>query len=161
VLRVLGNLLDVEGFDYMSPEDVTKAASDAIGAVEAGLPSVTHAPGGGKLAGFLRVSETALYGTDPLVRRASSLQATADAVRQAAINIHPDDAARLGLVDGGEALARQGEGSVTLAVRIDEGVPPGTVFVAAGGFATANLGARLGAIEIEAIRANRAEGGKA
>src|SRR5690606_33665307 len=88
VLRVLGNLLEVPGFDYMAPTDVTEAARAAIGTPEAAVPAYTQAlrnENSGK--GLLRVAETALYGTDPLVRRATSLQVTADARRQAAVNI--------------------------------------------------------------------------
>src|SRR5690606_21143920 len=130
VLRVLGNLLEVPGFDYMAPTDVTDAARSAIGTPEADVPAYTHAlrnENSGK--GRLRVAETELYGTDPLVRRASALQVTADARRQAAVNISSADAERLGMSEGMYVTVRQGEHAAILPLRIDPGVIDGTVFI--------------------------------
>ena len=49
------------------------------------------------------------YRSDPIVRRAPSLQRTALARRAARIGIHPDDAARLGLIAGGSVRLTAGE----------------------------------------------------
>src|SRR5690606_11731994 len=130
VLRVLGNLLKVNDFDYMSCDEVRQAAENAVGEPRGVAPSFTLEVSPQPVEGFTRVAETALYGTDGLVRRAPSLQATADALRQASVNMSAADAARLGVADGMEVVVRQGELSVTLPVRIDAGVPDGTVFIA-------------------------------
>ncbi len=148
VLRVLGNLLGVENFEYMSPDDVTRAARETIGEPVAGMPKHSHALRAVKSEGFIRVAETALYGTDPLVRRAGSLQVTADAKRQAAVNLSTADAARLGVTDGMYVTVRQDARTAILPVVIDDGVVNGSAFVAAGVEATATLGPRTGAIEI-------------
>jgi NADH-quinone oxidoreductase subunit G len=74
VLRVLANLLGVAGFDFETSQDVLKAAQ----ALPLNLNNSTHAA--------VDVSRTAgtpvtaaIYQLDGLVRRASSLQLTADA----------------------------------------------------------------------------------
>lgn len=149
VLRVLGNLLDVEGFDYMAPDDVTQAARAAIGEPAVKPPVYTHELRTAKAEGLVRVAETALYGTDPLVRRAGSLQVTADAKRQAAVNISVADAERLGLEAGMYVTVRQEERTAILPVLVDDSVVDGTLFIAAGIEATATLGPRVGAVAIE------------
>ena len=161
VLRVLGNLLNVADFDYMSCDEVRQAAEQAVGQPQGRAPAFTLEISLQPLTGFMRVAETALYGTDGLVRRAPSLQATQDAERQASVNLSTADAARLGIADGMQVVVRQGEFSATLAARIDAGIPDGTVFIAAGVAATAGLGPRTGAIELEAVRLAAAEGDRA
>ena len=88
VLRVLANLLDVAGMDFETSQDVLKtfaqeARDDAQFVPVARLSNATGA------AIDLQVAEVvpvvaAIYQLDGLVRRASSLQLTADAKRAAA-----------------------------------------------------------------------------
>lgn len=148
VLRVLGNLLHVADFDYMAPDDVTNAARAVIGTAEATAPKYTHTVSSVNTEGFTRIAETALYGTDPLVRRADSLQVTADAKRQAAVNLSAADAERLGVEDGSYIRVHQGEYVAVLPVYIDKGVVNGTVFIASGIEATAMLGPRVGKVDL-------------
>ncbi|HEX6929941.1 MAG TPA: NADH-quinone oxidoreductase subunit NuoG [Gammaproteobacteria bacterium] len=153
VLRVLGNLLNVADFDYMAPTDVTEAARAAIvergGEPVANTPAFTHElRQATKREGLLRVAETALYGTDSLVRRASSLQVTADAKRQAAVNISAADAERLGMSEGMYVTVRQGACEAILPVHVDAGVVDGSVFIASGVAATGTLGPRVGIVEL-------------
>jgi NADH-quinone oxidoreductase subunit G len=81
VLRVLGNMMKVEGFDFESSQDVLKAIFD--GSAPAFLPA--ERLGNGCSAPFTGAYEGAdpcvarIYQLDSLVRRASSLQLTADA----------------------------------------------------------------------------------
>ncbi len=85
VLRVLGNLLGLQGMDFESSQDVlAKATGAAAGAPVAQIPAerlsnatnaaVTH--GSGNVAAPVVAS---IYQLDSLVRRATSLQLTADA----------------------------------------------------------------------------------
>ncbi|MCU0976355.1 MAG: NADH-quinone oxidoreductase subunit NuoG [Steroidobacteraceae bacterium] len=79
VLRVLGNLLDVDGFDYDSSEQVREELR--------ARPPVAPAPAGVREAGGGAggaVADMALYEGDAIVRRALSLQQTRDAGRAAA-----------------------------------------------------------------------------
>ena len=82
VLRVLGNLVDAEGFDYVTSEDVLEECKRAVGEVE----PVAFAGSGGvaKVNGADQPSEeidTPLYSVDGLVRRADALQRTPAAQR--------------------------------------------------------------------------------
>ena len=86
VLRVLANLLDLPGFDFESSQDVLKQIPDADSAQ---LPASRLGNAGqGKIV-VSRVADSvpvvaSIYQLDGLVRRATSLQLTADA-RKAAV----------------------------------------------------------------------------
>ncbi len=82
VLRVLGNLVDAEGFDYVTSEDVLAEAKHAIGdvSVTAYAGTATHAKPNGEDAPSA-VVDTPIYSVDGLVRRAHALQQTVEAKR--------------------------------------------------------------------------------
>ena len=74
ILRVLGNLLDLPGFDYQSSEQVREELRTAVAAVApSGKANGTIAP----LAGAIEaVADVPMYQVDPLLRRAAPLQQT-------------------------------------------------------------------------------------
>ena len=91
VLRVLANLLGLPGFDFESSEDVLKQIS-AITTGETHLPAkllsnATHAKVDIEPATVIP-SVAGIYALDGLVRRAASLQLTADAKRHNATTQH-------------------------------------------------------------------------
>ena len=77
VLRVLGNLMDLEGFDYQTSEEVLQEVRERCADVHPagyqGTHRVTDAAAGADGAGLIDVP---MYQTDALVRRAPSLQRT-------------------------------------------------------------------------------------
>ena len=77
VLRVLGNLLGLAGFEYQSAEDVLQEVRAACAQVQPAPYQGTHvvgaAPTGADEAGLIDVP---MYQLDALVRRAGSLQRT-------------------------------------------------------------------------------------
>ncbi|MDO8349669.1 MAG: NADH-quinone oxidoreductase subunit NuoG [Gallionella sp.] len=151
VLRVLGNLLDVSGFDYDTSEAVraeglhTLSLDDKLGNRIAGVEINITADGNG--AGLQRVSDVPIYSADALVRRAVSLQKTTDAAVPC-VMLHGSELQKLGVVSGDTVKVSQGEASVQLTVQANNQLPPGTARVAAGHPATAALGAMFGTIEI-------------
>jgi NADH-quinone oxidoreductase subunit G len=80
ILRVLGNLLGLAGFDYQSSEEVRAELAQLIGGATAySAPgySGTHAVvEGGRSPPALHVIDLPMYQIDALVRRAPSLQRT-------------------------------------------------------------------------------------
>ncbi len=84
VLRVLGNLVGAEGFDYVTSEDVLAECRKAVGNV---MPeSFSGVAGSQPLAGADNPDDeidTPLYSVDGLVRRATALQLTPEARRAA------------------------------------------------------------------------------
>jgi len=151
VLRVLGNLLGLEGFEHETVEevraqalgDLSSLASRLSNAVD-GMP-VGPTPGSD---GLQRLSMVPIYATDPLVRRAPSLQATSDGKPPVA-SLPADQWTRLGLKAGGRVRVVQGSACVVLPAQLDDTLASGTVCVPAGHPDTAALGAMFGALSVE------------
>ncbi len=152
VLRVLANLSNVNGFEYMSAEEVRDEIKGAFGDVSfdnsVALDAAVAAPQA--VSGIQRIGVTPIYAVDGLVRRARSLQDTADG-NDTRVRMNADEAAKLGLEDGGRVRVRQGEGSATLDFAVDAGVPAGCAWVPAGVAETMELAAAFGAVEIEKL----------
>jgi NADH-quinone oxidoreductase subunit G len=153
VLRVLGNLLGLEGFGYESIEQVR---ADALGATHAtarlsNMPLVAVSAPAPALRGFERVSDVPIYATDALVRRAASLQATADAATPM-VGVPGALWAQLGLQPGARVKVSQGSATMELPARLEPSLAPTAVRVAAGHATTASLGAMFGPVTVEAAR---------
>lgn len=151
VLRVLGNLFELDGFDYLSSEDVRDELRTACEGVELSASSPWHCPtlaGGG--TGLQRIGHLPLYAVDMLVRHARPLQDTSDAIA-AAIYLNAVTAQRAGVADENSALAVQGSCSITLPLVIDESIPDDCVMIPVALEETAALGAAYGPIELRKV----------
>ena len=151
VLRVLGNLLGLEGFDFETSQDV---CAEALGAGEiaarldngvAATPAVVPAAAAG---GLERIADVPIYAGDALVRRAPALQATADA-RAPRVGVPAALWQELGLRDGALVRVTQGEAHAVVGACRDAGLAPNVIRVAAGHPDTAALGAMFGPVRIE------------
>ena len=152
VLRVLGNLLDVSGFDYDNSESVRdellsglnmgEKLGNSIKGVELNIATSDISQG------LQRISDVPIYSADALVRRASSLQNTHDAAVQV-VQMQGSELNRIGANSGDEVVVKQGDASVKLSAVVNDALPSGTVRVAAGHPATSNLGAMFGIITVE------------
>jgi NADH-quinone oxidoreductase subunit G len=144
VLRMLGSMLGLEGFDADTVEDVRAAIAPDLDAwVRAGLSNdaapfafTIAAPG----KGLERVAEWPAYGTDAQVRRAPSLQKTADARAATRARMNAATAIAAGLALGDQVRITQGGGEAVLAVAVDPALPDGCVRIARGIAGTVALG---------------------
>jgi len=151
VLRVLGNLMSLPGFDHesteavrdevCSPEDVARRLDNRLNGLELAFDS---GPG----QELQRIADVPIYFGDPIVRRAASLQRTRDALPPRAW-VGPMLAQRLGVKAGERVRVRQGEGEATVEVGIDERLPDGCVRLAAAHRHTATLGPMFGPVSVE------------
>jgi NADH-quinone oxidoreductase subunit G len=151
VLRVLGNLMDVAGFDYDSSEavrDEVLAGFSAARMNNAVSGLTLHKVEAAKIEGLQRVSDVPIYSADAVVRRAESLQKTHDAAIPV-VTMHSSALAKLGVSAGDSVTVTQGKGSVRLQVRANDQQPANTARIAAGHAATAALGAMFGTISVE------------
>ncbi len=83
ILRVLGNLLGLAGFDYVSSEEVRDELRHELDTYKGGVAAAAaFAPG--RLAAMDVTREVAIYGVDAIVRRSAPLQATVDGKKGAA-----------------------------------------------------------------------------
>ena len=152
VLRVLGNLLGVDGFDYDSSEQVRERALGAKPALAEGMDNavsgvaVTLAGGNG----LERVADVPIHFADPLVRRAPSLQRTRDAAAPAA-RMNAATLAKVGIAAGAAVKVSLGGTPCVLTTQLDPTLADGCVRVAAAHPATAGLGALTGAVTVEPV----------
>ncbi|MCW8907259.1 MAG: NADH-quinone oxidoreductase subunit NuoG [Sedimenticola sp.] len=153
ILRVLGNLLELEGFDYVSSDEVLGEIRQATAERKpdnmepAAAGDVTLSVSEGTLQ---RIGDVPIYALDPLVRHAASLQKTHDAIT-AGIYINPGEAARQGLAEGDEAVAVQDGGRARLPVIIDLNVPDDCARIPAALAGTETLGAPFGEVTLEKV----------
>lgn len=149
VLRVLGNLLDVAGFDYDSSEAVRDEGLHVdADKLNNHLDGVDLQLAGVSSGALQRVADVPIYSADALVRRAASLQKTRDAATPCAM-LRTEELHKRGLNAGDLVKVTQGNASVQLTVQANDGLAPGMLRVAAGHAATAALGAMFGEIEVE------------
>jgi NADH-quinone oxidoreductase subunit G len=159
VLRVLGNLLGLAGFDYDSVEEVRREIPGAAGAVAEGLDNGLSGAGEQRVsppsrAGLERIAEVPIYAADAIVRRAWSLQQTHDASPPTAwMNRALYD--RLGLREGDEARIRQGHGEAQVMVAVDDRLPADCIRLATALPGTAKLGAMFGEVTAERVPARQ------
>ncbi|MFO1329911.1 MAG: NADH-quinone oxidoreductase subunit NuoG [Rubrivivax sp.] len=151
VLRVLGNLLGLDGFAHETSEEVRAEALGDLSALAARLdntPVVAVAATAVSAGGLERVADVPIYASDSLVRRAPSLQLTADA-RPPVAALPSALWAQLGLKPGDKVLVAQGQGAVVLPAREDATLAANAVRVAAAHPATLALGPMFGPLTVE------------
>jgi NADH-quinone oxidoreductase subunit G len=150
VLRVLGNLTDLDGFDYESVADVREELLKNIDDTHPDncLPAADTPAARLAQSDLQRIGGTPMYHTDMLVRRAQALQHTPDAWK-AGLRVNPALAQALGLEDGDSVVLRQGEGELTLPLAVDERVPGGCVWMPTGVPGSELLGEGFGAVSLE------------
>ena len=140
VLRVLGNLFHLDGFEYDSSDELRDELKGLIG----GQPeeqsdwycpkALTAVP-----AGLVRVADVAAYASDAITRRASSLQQTAQS-GVAIARISASLAASLGLSDADKVEVKQGGVCCIVALQVDERAADDTVWLPSGFPETSGFG---------------------
>ena len=156
VLRVLGTILGLPGFDFETAEqvrdaclagrDVSKLLSNGIFGIKENQQTIS---------GIQRIADVPIYFADPLARRSAPLQKTHDA-RAPMAWMNGKLLQSLGVVPGNSVLVKQGQNQVKLAAAMDDKLPDDCVRVAAGHPSTAGLGAMFGTVSLERVAAEKA-----
>lgn len=161
VLRVLGNLFNLAGFDYVTAQEINRelrALAPDLNAAGNGLDDETQAELNilaqlnihARNEGLTRIGQVPMHSIDNIVRRAEALQQCADAER-VCLRLNAAEAARHGLTDGARARVLQGQAEARLTVRVDARVPDGSVLIAAGVPGSETLGASFGTVNVECL----------
>ncbi|RZU98865.1 NADH-quinone oxidoreductase subunit NuoG [Spiribacter vilamensis] len=149
LLRVLANVLDLDGFEYQAPDEIhhevqAMASGSGVARPSSGVPAADRPAGG-----LTRIGYPAMFGVDSLSRHAPSLQKTDHAAPASAV-LNPADAERLG-VDSTQVVAvQQGGERRTLPVAVSADIPVGSVWIPAGVEGSEGLGALVGPVEVTA-----------
>jgi NADH-quinone oxidoreductase subunit G len=154
VLRVLGNLLSLEGFAYESSEDIRNEilGSSSLDGLDLTGRLNNHADIAlnpvQRSQGIERLADVPLYFSDAIVRRAESLQQTNDARAPHAV-ISDALAEKLGVSPGDKVRVSQGTTTIVIECAVDRGLPDNVVRVASAHASTAGLGPMFGALSVE------------
>ncbi len=149
VLRVLGNLFALDGFDYVSSDEVRDELKKQVESARFTEPA-PHAiealsPEG---EGAVRLADVPIYSADPVVRRAASLQDTVH-VGRAVARVNSAMAQALGLEGAERVVASQGGRQRVVALEIDDRVADGCVLLPAAVAGTSGFGGHGQAIELK------------
>jgi len=151
ILRVLGNVLNLDGFAYESSEAVrdevlgkgvefVAGLSNDLNGVAINLPQA--------IQGLQRIADVPINFADAQARRAPALQQTTDSVVPSA-RFSEQTLAQLGIAAGSQVKLKQGQGEASLVAKADNSIPAGCVRVSAAHASTANLGDMFGLISVE------------
>jgi NADH-quinone oxidoreductase subunit G len=151
VLRVLGNRLDSEGFNYTSSPQIITELKHAI----ANFPLHENrtlelvdrkAP---EQEGLLRLIEWPMYQTDSFIRRAIALQAWSQEIEKVVIRINSNIAKKYD-IESGEVISITQDGiSLQLPVLIDNSIAGDYVVVPAGVAETVGFGEGMAPIKLQ------------
>ena len=151
VLRVLGNLLDLSGFDFMDAAEVRAEVqsqctqvslsneSEVLGAVRPASAQSSE--------GWVRIAPVAMYAVDGVIRRAAPLQKTDLAKKQRHCLVNSVDAAAQNWEEGGVVTVTQSGSSIEMTVKFDDSVPSGALLIYVSE-ASAELPATGGLVEV-------------
>lgn len=149
ILRVLGNFLELPGFDYENCEaikhDMQKMAENIpTNQMQFVAKENIHS----HVSGLSRIGEIPIYAVDNVVRHATPLQETQILMEGPSdvLRIHPETAQRLQLQDNEIVSIHQGESVATLPLKIDPRVAVDAVWIAGGVIATCALGDLFGEV---------------
>jgi NADH-quinone oxidoreductase subunit G len=153
VLRVMGNLLDVEGFNYVSARDIREELHRLCDGVAPGngprdelIGTLSDPPEGD----LYRIGDVPIYAVDGLVRRADALQRTSDAI-SFGVWLNPVEAGRLGIANGDKVVIKQMDDSAEAEVTLDAGIPEGCARIPAALEGSDRLGAPYGPVTLERV----------
>jgi NADH-quinone oxidoreductase subunit G len=151
VLRVLGSLLGVPGFEFATAEEVRAEALKGTDAA-ARLNNAAAASGATRVApaGVERIADVPIHFADALARRSEPLQLARDSVPPAA-RMSRHMLQRLGLHEGERVRVRQDGGEALLTAVEDDRVPAECVWIAAAHASTAALGDMFGGVTLERV----------
>ncbi len=154
VLRVLANLLELEGFDHVSSSDVLEEVRSSIedqGDVSAQrewrCPSALTV----KEEQVWCISSIPPYAVDAVVRHADALQHTADAVEHATAAMSEEQMRAHNVGIGDKIKIHQGDFVGEFEVNQDDRVPSGCIHVASATPGCESLGTSVAMVTVERV----------
>jgi NADH-quinone oxidoreductase subunit G len=151
VLRVLGNLLGLDGFNQDSSEQVREQALGGDFSARLNNATTVAPQLVAKGEGVERFTNLPIYATDALVRSSTSLQLTTDGREAATVGLPTGLWQQLGLAEGDQVRVVQDGGAAQLPARLEAGLPQGLARVPGGLAQTATLGAAFGTLSISKV----------
>lgn len=136
VLRVLGNMLDLAGFDYMSSEEIREEIKSAL-SPHLSFDNSLQTPTNLSLnwmhgdQPLLRWGTHEIYAVDPLVRRSKALQETPEGKR-CGVWLNTKECVRLGVENTSRIKVFQGDYSAVFDLHVDDRLADGVAWIPLG-----------------------------
>ena len=135
VLRVFGNIFNVDGFDYLSSEEVRDEVKQQVAVIEKEQSNKSEWRCPKELAkasdNINRIGLLPIYAIDSIVRRSKALQKTSD-VLKAVVYLNETLAQQNQIEDEDDIVVTQDNVKLKLRVRLDESVPDNCVVIPQG-----------------------------
>ncbi len=151
VLRVLGGLMDLDGFLLNMPEEVLGEALSENYCAKLDNRSNLNALSNADIlpsASLERLADVNIYAGDQIVRRSSALQLTRDAKRGNQVGLGKKVYEELGLKEGDVVRVTQDNQTVDMPVSLEVNLAPNTVRISSGTLASAKLGSMFGSVTV-------------
>ena len=152
VLRVLGDLLKLDGFLYNTVDEVKNAAMvgmDTMSRLSNRTQTALEKAPTSLIKGFERIADLPIYFTDAIVRRASALHLTNDSKNAVKAGLALDVFTQLGIQEGDAVRISQGDTQVVMPATLQKSLASGVVRISSGTPASSYLGDAFGEIQVE------------
>ena len=152
VLRVLGNLMSMDGFYFNSSDEVLDEAvpnnfAEQLNNNTSTVPAITST----FTPAIERLADVTIHSTDAIVRRAPALQLTQDAKKAMKLGVPTDLMMQLQLKEGDVVRVTQAGSSVNMPVTEERALTTGVVRLSAGTVFSAQLGGMFGQLSVERV----------
>lgn len=151
VLRVLGNMAKLRGFDYVSSTDIRDEVQDQLNLLspsnECYIPDNLHSE-----SGLMVISEVPMYQTDAVLRRSSALQQTTENQQAKIARMNRLDADKFDVNEAESIEITQDSNSIIMPLVIDDAIAQGCIYLAAGIVETSVLGTSFSNVTVQAIQ---------
>src|SRR5690625_3053256 len=154
VLRVMGNLLELPGFEEETSEEVrdavltTEAMTQLSNQFSKDVASENTATSDENGVRYQRVGDVPIYRSDMIVRRSQPLQDTT-ASQPPVARLSSQAMEALGLAPDARVRCRTAHGEAEFDVKLDETVPAGAIRIVGAFAQSAPLGSRYGYVTVE------------
>ncbi len=150
ILRVIGSMLNLEGFDYLDIDELHNEVRNTIGEVKINNKLQWQCPPLLKIDpdATYRLADIPMYSGDNIVRRASSLQLTQEAI-QAGIYLSSNTANSLDVEAGQVYNIIQDERSISLPIGINERIAEGCIYIPGASAECTGINANVTTVKIQ------------
>jgi len=155
LLRVLGNMANLKGFDYVASTDVRDEVHDQLNLLS--LPKNKFIPTDLSTdSGLMLISEIPMYQTDSVVRRSNALQVTIENKHASVVRMNESEAQKHGVSDYDKVEIQQGDNLVVMPLVLDNAIADNCVYLAAGTVKSSMLGAAFSSVTVHAVESGSA-----
>jgi NADH-quinone oxidoreductase subunit G len=148
ILRVLGNVSQLKGFDYISSQDVVDEIDSPMHELNAKRQGHFIPDSLELTSDLMLISEIPMYNTDSLVRHSQALQRTPESHANDFARINAKEAEHRGLDPQHEVVISQDDRQVTVPLEIDDNIADGCIYLAAATPVSAQLGSLFSQVQV-------------